>query len=397
MWMKTVKDWVSGLKISSEKYESWLREAPAGESFTYWCLQTGRLDENAYIEWAREFYHLPSLNSEFFARPPRHDLWQSIQSVANWSASLIPIAEWDGVIYIVCVEPSPETRWSFPVQYLLARAHDLKNFWQALVVMDEPVFAAIPPTPDKQTTGAPPIEPPPLGADNPAGLNLGAIKIQSASNERDFMSELETAVSPKADNLKTASPEGEKEATADDDATVAPEGFVLNTVAPPKIEFSSAPAEGAKAEGTASEVTQIHTQFLSKMVTKFSGAMIIEVSGDHFVPSIWNESFRAVNDRARQPWDLNTASAFRIAFRTGQPYLGHVVPTELNSEFFKAWGFEDAPKSILVQPVKNAGDKVSHFLLFLADDQKHFHQLLTDAEKLAAEFSESPTIQKSAA
>ncbi len=444
--MKTVKDWVSGLKISAEKYQSWLSEAPADESFTFWCLQTGRIPQDEYTAWARDYYGLPSLGPEFFAQGASTELWTAIQGVANWSAAMVPIAQWDNVVYIACVEPT-DVKWSFPVQQVLASAKDLKQFWQTLVMTEERSFASIPPTPDKQTSEA---EPPALLADEPSGLTLTAFKAPPTPvlNDEETLAPdgflnlsnatgdsvvaapipdpLASAPAVTAADPLTISPDP-LELAADalapvevapadviigDDTMNAPVGFdapsnlPLNkgpaglsepptlTVVPKRKESgANEPSVGT----TTSTVTRFHTQFLSSMATKFSGSMIIEISKDNFLPIIWNESFRPQSDRAKKVWNLNPPSAFRIAFRTGQPYLGHVVETPANTDFFKEWGFKDLPKCILVQPVKNSSGQVTHLLLGLATDQAHPHQMLGESEKLAAEFSSLIGAQKSAA
>ena len=398
--MKTVKGWGSGLKIPVEKYELWLREAPANESFTFWCLQTGRINEAEYLAWARDFYSLPTLNSAFFKQPIQKDLWNSIQSVANWSSSLIPIAQWDGVVYIACVEPSIDVQWSFPIQYLLAAANDLKQFWQNLVTAEERSFATIPPTPDKQTStlvingSEPPPLNPPLNIDEPSGLNLSAFKVSSSEDEVTVAPEGLLASSPPPADISppdllvvAGEPEGLGSGT--------PQGLVTPQAV--DINVATTPETPPPDTSTGTTVTHVHTQFLSSMNAKFNGAMIIEVNRDNFSPLIWNETFRPTSDRAKKVWNLNPPSAFRIAYRTGQPYLGHIVETPINTEFFKEWGFASLPKCILVQPVKDSAGQVNHLLLALADEQTRPHQLLSDAEKLAAEFSELFAAQKSAA
>ncbi len=414
--MKTVKEWVSGLKIPVEKFELWLREAPANESFTFWCLQTGRINETEYLAWARDFYSLPTLNSSYFKQPIQKDLWHSIQNVANWSSSLIPIAQWDGVIYLACVEPSIDVQWSFPVQYLLAAASDLKQFWQSLVTAEERNFVTIPPTPDKQTStqvaavNAPataPItdpvnlasdgaQPPPLSIDEPTGLNLAALKASPSTEAATVAPEGLLVSTPASPALAEISPPELSVVVAIPDSfdANAPQGLATPQAA--NVSVAAAP-ETTTDTATGTTVTRLHTQFLSSMNAKFSGAMIIEVNRDNFFPLIWNENFRPTSDRAKKAWNLNSPSAFRIAYRTGQPYLGHVVETPINIEFFKEWGFAALPKYVLVQPVRDSAGQVNHLLLALADEQTRPHQLLSDAEKLAAEFSELFAAQKSAA
>jgi hypothetical protein len=495
--MKTVKEWASAFKVSGEQYALWMREAPKGESFTFWCLRSGKLNEDDYIGWAREFYGLASLHTQYFHQPLNPNLWHKIHSVANWSAEMLPIAEWDGVIFIGCVEPNRELSWSFPVQYVLAKARDLKKIWQSLVPnvpleqppMDERSFVGIPPTPDKQTSNtlhldvsisrtgmrtAPPLQPvppprppqaeelreaPPAHSitsikldgsidagspaasgtshvsdepsiiDEPLGLNLNLAK-NSANKDRDFMAELANSVLGPTTAAPTAAP------NLDDELTMAPEGFKLppqpqaaakpvaaqaaaKPTAPPRppptashaaapvSPIASAPqptappqpkapppipgsAPGAPMAGTGGspQMNPLYVKFLTRISSVFGGGMIIEINRDNFIPVVWDEAFRPTGDNARRVWNLNPPSAFRIAYRTGQPYIGHVVETPTNNEFFSAWGFVSMPKSILVQPVKNSEEVVTHLLLCLSDGIRKNHQVLSEGERLGTDFAE---------
>ncbi len=128
--MKTRYPWADALKIKPQDYESWTVEAPKSEPFTFWCLERGKIRPADYFAWAKDFYSLPLLKEEFFKERPNRKLWKMIESVANWSPSMLPLAEWDGVIFIGCVEPPVDVQWSFQVQYVLASPRGLKTLWQ---------------------------------------------------------------------------------------------------------------------------------------------------------------------------------------------------------------------------------------------------------------------------
>ena len=70
------------------------------ESFTYWCLKTGRLTSHVYFDWACEHYGLAVVDAQYFKHRPDVDLWNQIHSVANWSPWMLPLEQWDGVIFI---------------------------------------------------------------------------------------------------------------------------------------------------------------------------------------------------------------------------------------------------------------------------------------------------------
>lgn len=130
--MKSAKPWVEGLKIDPTTYLTWQSDVPRTSELTYWCLESGRLRTSEYFSWAIEHYGLAYIRDEFFLQTPDLDLWNKIKTVANWSPHFLPIAEWDGVVYVACVEPPQEIHWSFKVQYLLAGPHNLKFYWDQL-------------------------------------------------------------------------------------------------------------------------------------------------------------------------------------------------------------------------------------------------------------------------
>ncbi|MCB0362271.1 MAG: hypothetical protein KDD35_06100 [Bdellovibrionales bacterium] len=148
--MNSRKPWAQALQVSEHNYAEWTLEAPKGITFTYWCLATKKIDEKKYLPWARNYYGLASLSEEYFSRMPDIHLWEKISSVANWDESFLPVCEWDGVVFISCVEPNPDIAWSFPVQYLLAPVLGIKKSWDRLHKATQSTIYQVPPIEDSQ-------------------------------------------------------------------------------------------------------------------------------------------------------------------------------------------------------------------------------------------------------
>lgn len=505
--MKPHKPWVEALHISAKDFSSWAQLAPALESLTFWCIETGKIDGQNYLQWARNHFGLASLNADFFTREPDAQFWQKIQSVANWSAELAPICEWDNTVYVACVEPDTDVQWSFPVRYVLALPDDLKRYWSQLQTTQEKSFVDMPTTPDRQPNvesnpqisgtalpqiaiddapeivfeesvnapapGSAPapapvaikIEAPivvdkPLSATDgePAGINLSVLNSEPKVKERDFMAELSKEVKsnvdlnspdnltwkPKADEAAAAAaPDGIKLdfssiSIAKPDAApplppVVPSAPVVAAkpppivapspiIAPPPIIASPSPAvtlsnvppaappvapppvtpitaatpKPASATGGAFEETTQFIRLLPEFKMNFAGGMVIKVSGDNFTAACWDETFQpSAGSDPKKVWNLNPPSAFRVAYRTAMPYLGQVVDTPINKEFFASWGFEVLPKVVLVKPIK-VNEKITHFVLLISDGLKKNHMLLSEGERIAELFLQS-TNQKKAA
>lgn len=138
--------WLTALKIQPDTYQEWKTLAPKGQSFTYWCLSSGKIPEKNYFGWAIEHYQLPYLMPEFTSAQLDMQLWKNIHTVANWSPWMLPIAQWEDVVLIGCVEPPTDMTWSFQVRFVLATPNELQSVWQAY---------------QNATTAAPDAGPPP--------------------------------------------------------------------------------------------------------------------------------------------------------------------------------------------------------------------------------------------
>jgi len=403
---KSLKPWVQPLRVSPTEFQAWSKDSNKSESLTFWCLENGKIAPEDYFSWAKEHYGLPLLSTEFFSHAkPNAELWNHIQSVANWSAEMLPLTQWDGVVFIACVEPKDDIQWSFPVSYVLAKPEDLKFYWQSLMTSQEKSFAGIPPTPDKQTSITQ------IPAEQPAGMNLEKISNVKAAPGVDYMDELAKKITPisKVDQLAPDNLTW----SADDistDSISAPDGFKLQFNSPPEpvviqpvketqpvsaVPLHVAAVAPAEVFTAPPKAENPYVKFIPILKSQFVGGMILEVNNNFAQPVCWDENFKTDTPESEKPISLSTASLFRVATRTKQPYLGHVVETEVNQTFFKNWGFSKNPETVLVQPIL-INNMVTHLIVCLCDNLKKTHQNLRAGDKLAEEFIASLATQQAA-
>lgn len=374
--LMTSKPWALALHVPQSTYNSWAKQCPKDESVLLWSLSTNQISSDDYFLWAREHYGLAHLNSEFFERAADKSLWQKIKTAINWSAEMIPVLEWDGVIFIACIEPQPEISWSFPVQFVLANANDLKKYWNELHndLHNELHIAAAPIHFDPpegmgaiNTVATPEENNPPEGIEAPVGLSVpGDFKL----------------------NLNLTVPEGLN----------PPEGAITSVI---QIKQASNIPDGLNINPSvhAMDPQSNYVNFLYKAENDFQGGMILSVADEQLKAIAWNSKFKPINAKAEAFWSLNQPSAFRVAYRTKLPYLGHVVDTPINREFFNSWGMEHLPERILVQPVKatpqnnitstsHNAPPITHLILLITNTEKQNHAILSLAEKLSIEFNQ---------
>lgn len=95
--------WAKGLQIPNDVIAVWEMQA-AGSDLLRWALANGKILEHIYLDWAKNYYKLPSLSQSFFEQNPNPTLWDKWGRF-DWSGTFLPIYEYDGVLYIACLEP----------------------------------------------------------------------------------------------------------------------------------------------------------------------------------------------------------------------------------------------------------------------------------------------------
>lgn len=400
--MSETKPWAPALQIASADYAKWIREAPQDSNFTFWCLNKGKISQNAYLAWAREYYGLASLQEEYFSQSPNSHLWEKLASIAHWSEWMIPVAEWDGVIFIACTEPLPHIEWNFPIQYLLAPASGLQHIWKQLhqsptsLLSDLPVVSEdiFPELPDEL---APPPEPaglhlktsipsektapkenlpesePPMGIKldfdlsglssealnnfpllpqenpetehNPSGLQLGTenhavTEVHEIPQESFLQDEIPTGAFP-LENLNINESIPDNASNESSNSGKAQDIPHYNLLPNPPVSIDKCQNED-----------QVVAYAFQQMRAKFERSMALLFEGEKLRPWKWDNDWKPSSSNALAAFDIDTACIFRVVKRTQMPYHGYIINNELNGLFFRHWGYSELPPHVTISPIK---------------------------------------------
>lgn len=394
--MKTVRPWVKALGIPENDYQRWCSSVPAGESVTFRCLREGRIPVDGYLEWARDHYGLAILRSEFFLKPANSPLFEKLKTISNWSREFVPVHEWDGVIFVACVEPA-EVEWSYQVQQVLATPEDLEKYWNSLHAKKTSAETTIAFPPQPNVPVPPRDELTKIPVANLSKKEADPFDALSASIEKPTASNIIEGI-----DLKIAA--------VDVDLNI-PEGFTNSVISAPsrasepsmetlmaELTKTSAPTENTTPEMPDNTFTAIRPstgvpapeksvaigegQFeseatLNELGADFQGAMVLKIENERLQPWAWDAKWVSSKPASI---DLAGASAFRVVYRTKMAYMGHIVDTPANTAFFNAWGFHALPEAMLVQPLVHQGKWVG-MLVLNCDKNKKQSQLLAIAER----------------
>lgn len=444
--MKALKAWVDALKINHVEFQSWCNEVPSSESITFWCLRKHKIQSDEYLQWAKSHFGLAALTEQYFEQTPNVEFWNQIHTVANWSPSLLPLNEWDGVVFVGCVEPPEDVQWSFPVQYILAPADGLQKLWKQLHAGAKPAVEKTPPektSREKETPAslfeenelpAAPIAStpePPASFEAMEGLNLdlNSFKLEDSVEQvsstgdmpEGFSLSLEPTPPPTPivmDPLKT---------TPTSEAVSSPEPFdalepvkpeELNLPDPLQTPVSSMPMDESV---TTSNVTSLNRNVprhdspedamidvkkapkdlteaknendviawgFNKLKEHYKQSMILLFDGENLRAWKWEKSWAPRTPTTFEAFQIEKPSIFRIVKRSKLPYHGHVVPSEANQEFFLSWGLADLPEHVTALPLCIQNEPIG-ILLCVGEEGGNTQQALSYSERVATRLTET--------
>lgn len=96
-------------------------------------LESGFLKSEDYLAWARPFYGLATLENSFFKEQFTPSTYEKYKDLFNWGPQALPIFEWDGVLFVACVDPhSVPSHLEMVCRPLLASYESLDQGWKTV-------------------------------------------------------------------------------------------------------------------------------------------------------------------------------------------------------------------------------------------------------------------------
>lgn len=349
--------------------------------------------------------NLAVLSRQFFIeQPPHSDLYQKWQASYAWNEQIVPIYEWESILYIGVTEHH-DFQFDFPCVQILCEPQDLQNVWQSFQGDREMSTSE-----DKSGDPFANLE-----------SSLSMRKPQATSAPSDLLQD-----SSDDSPLQNKHDEEHSQMTVETTEDDAPTGLTMD-VPTPTLSFVMPQASGPQApapsheektqsialppeekpaeampvkrtspvsvappapplpvkEITVSTIARA-TDTFAQMHNYFQKAMILKVDGKTVKPWKWDDKFKPASQTSELT--LETPSPFRIVNRTAKPYHGYIVANELNEKFFQEWNNNEIPDHITLAPVV-VDDRVVAMLLGIGDKASDNKMSLQQAEKVAAKIS----------
>lgn len=347
-------------------------------------LISGELVLADYIKWAAENYKLPFLNDSFFTQTKNHKLVLE-NPHAQWSEFFFPIHEWQGTIYIGCVEPQD---FSFTKKhcFVLCSPTQLSSLWGT---MQKPANASLPKPPAETFSELNKLQFEEVKLEVSKQVNYDTQATQTNINTVSL-------ITPSA-NEKTATSTSQLKTQ---DVKINPNFSVTNYDVPEITNVVRAPnSKGSDTNFTntktimpfperSTQFTFIRTVYSDQVIidakakiqenTDPQDALIsaFKILKDYYKKLMWvvrdhkgyafpiacNTEWEFTEEAWNTPMDFKTANPFRIAKLTQKPYHGAIANNTASDHFFKQWANGTYPDVMSIVPVKINGKVFGYFI-----------------------------------
>lgn len=370
---------------------------------------SGELPINEYMAWAADHYKIPFLSDDFFKQTNNFKLLLQNPS-PQWSQFFFPISEWQGTLYIGCLEPQALTleKKSCCVLSSPAKLLELWLKMEKQPVKTNPATASISATINTTTPPAKPLKSPaqPATASAPSAFPTSKFSLEETKSE---IFKPENTHTSTGFNLP---PLGEKTGQIEISKIVVPSatkstpsknpsgasGFdipEITNVAMVNTQITKTFNKEFTGTKTISPFPEKSTQF-TFIRTVYSQQVILDanskiqensnpqdalVSAFRILKDYYNKIMWVVRDQKgyafpiacnatwdftetawNEPINFKTPNPFRIAKLTQKPFHGPVSPNPTSDAFFKNWCNSTYPDVLSIVPVKLHG-KVFGYLV----------------------------------
>lgn len=401
------------------------------------CFSMGLFTWGEYSKWAKNAYHLPVLSDDFLtgrnlSSAEMTELFSQTKTTLNLSPSLVPVAKWDGITYIACLEPPQST--SADYKLLLASPVLIEKIFNSLAPQTqnkvepkasnaefsaEDLFAA--------TTVAAPSK-----TSHEFELSDEVAQAESETEKASEESNLEMlegldltqlAIPPKIlkngntdSNIDALTPEGLS------DPSTATNLFQINKNEK-ALPVSSEPVMSARPVAT-TPTTSLNAQMPPAVKKSNLQELPIIVSTPNFLKDTADlyetlkqeikESYQdvhllLVNEQQTEAFvvtenlsinqtdtvALDKPSCFAVATTTQKPYHGYVVNSAISEKYFVDWNQAQIPDTITIVPMVNRGIVVA-LLAAVGGSKTYTSSCLSQVEEAVEQLHKAASKKKAA-
>jgi hypothetical protein len=137
----TKVNWQDHFKSAIQNAESLYSKDSTDVSLLMFCLRSKLISSASYLAWAKENFQIPVLSEKFFQiHTPQRELYKKWQKVHKWTKECLPVAEWDGVLIVACLEIPENYASANPTTFVLTSYEVLDQTWATYTKSEDDNF-----------------------------------------------------------------------------------------------------------------------------------------------------------------------------------------------------------------------------------------------------------------
>jgi hypothetical protein len=326
--------WIEKFNIDEEKIPKQGDHGLYGTAL-YRVLKRGMLKSEDYLHWAQDQYKMATLKDEFLNSPPQDfdNLWIKWEKALDWSPELMPIAEWDDVLFVAALEPMEHRPENIRIQPVLAHWHQI-----------ETLFKKVNPDYEKQK-----------------------------EVEHDLPDNFFDDESSITNNTKTSITRIQGDRPADFKTQVAKVAENVH-----KHEFKN-----LTTTAQTGFLAKAALHYFERLHEHYDFSVLLEPQGDSMRVTAWDPKISPLKDPTKVSIPLLTPSIFHIVKKTSKPFHGQVVNNKINQMFFSA--FLQDPENVkfaTVIPILSPRKDIDGMFVCYSEKPPELIESLKAAEKV---------------
>ncbi len=119
-------EWIKKWGLSRSDFKG----LPSGEKALVWALKNGKVDETAYVHWAKKHYKCPTLQKGFFDKSVDFNLLKKFSKTYSWNSDCYPVHIWKGRLLVACLEPPEKLKTNSKLCFAIAPFSAMDKAWK---------------------------------------------------------------------------------------------------------------------------------------------------------------------------------------------------------------------------------------------------------------------------
>lgn len=346
-------EWIKKWNLSKDDF----KDLPRGEKALVWALKKGKVDEMAYVHWAKKYYRCPTIHVDFFSQSVKFDLLEKFAGLYSWSSDCYPVNVWKGRLLVACLEPPEKLRNNSKLCFAIAPFSAMDKVWKSY---------------HKKKTSV---------SVSKNDFNLSSLKEENnvtpkAIDERRKVTQEKTQIASEQDdvtgeheaqNLYSRKSEQDEETGKYKPQDLSPsKAKTLKRVI--QEETKSSPAlnqslayskflitdqdiRKAPDINKCADLKQIISYIFHYLREDYKKLMFVEYEGHgKYFPRFVYGSWQISSFAWKTPVNITDPNIFRIAYKSKLPFHGVIVDNHFNKKYYQLWTGNKRPNFATIYP-----------------------------------------------